>query len=258
MTMKVRTLVAGMLLTGACGCEQITIMPSCPTSVAVGEFAEVHANQQNPGAIASYFWEVFPATAGVFANPLSPDTTFQGLEEGPAVIRLSASDGLFQVVDDCTVSVSGTVQLAVSISATPITVQAGDEVILACISVGETDATELTVERIGGPDVELIAIEQGIFTFDAPEETGAIEFRCIGEDAAGSQSQPSLVTVTVVEPPADNVNENVNDNAANGNDNADNDNANDNAANRNDNADNDNGDSANGNDNIIVNGNDNS
>ena len=83
------------------GCMRIWIEPSCPASLPVGESGPVKANEQNPGAVPTYRWEVFPAEAGTFENPTDADTTFQSQSEGEAILQLTASDGLFQVVAQC-------------------------------------------------------------------------------------------------------------------------------------------------------------
>ncbi len=95
-------------LTVAAGCTAITIEPTCPNELNVGESGSVQANVRNPGAIAEYLWEVFPADAGTFASATSPDTTFEPAKEGEAIIRLTASDGLYQVVSQCSTLVGDT------------------------------------------------------------------------------------------------------------------------------------------------------
>ena len=89
------------------GCDSISIEPSCPAELAVGESGTVAANEQNPGAIPTYLWQVFPPDAGTFTNPQELVTEFQALKEGEVVIRLTAGDGLYQVVSACTTRIQG-------------------------------------------------------------------------------------------------------------------------------------------------------
>ena len=98
-------------LTGAAmilgGCDSISIEPSCPAELAVGESGTVAANELNPGAIPTYLWQVFPSEAGTFVDEDEPITEFQAAKEGEVVIRLTASDGLYQVVSACTTRIQG-------------------------------------------------------------------------------------------------------------------------------------------------------
>jgi len=77
----------------------------------VGESAPVLANEFNPGAIAKYAWEVIPPQIGRIIDPTKPSTMFEATGEGEAVIRLTASDGLFQVISQCQTRVAGTVEV---------------------------------------------------------------------------------------------------------------------------------------------------
>ena len=255
------TLCCASLLCLQPGCTSISIEPSCPTELRVGESGPVEANEQNPGGIPAYRWEVLPPQAGTFTNPSAPNATFQALQEGDLVVRLTASDGLYQVVSECRVVVAGTIDIAVSLSASPNPVLVGETVTLQCTSVG-AETVSPSIVQTDGPMVELNPVSEGEATFTAGEE-GELEFRCIGEGPGEIPSAPSFVTVEVEELPGngnDNGNANANDNGNdNGNDNEnDNGDGNDNVNgnengndNENDNADgNDNGnDDANGNDN---------
>lgn len=89
------------------GCDSISIQPSCPKELAVGESGAVAANELNPGAIPSYHWQVFPPDAGTFVQDDQPSTEFEALKEGEVVIRLTASDGLYQLVSSCTTRIQG-------------------------------------------------------------------------------------------------------------------------------------------------------
>lgn len=91
------------------GCTSISIAPSCPNELQVDESGLVLANEDNPGAIAKYFWEVIPSEVGQVTDPTKPTTTFIAASEGEAVIRLTASDGLYQVTAQCQTRVVGIV-----------------------------------------------------------------------------------------------------------------------------------------------------
>ena len=90
-----------------CGCTGISIAPSCPNELKVGESAPLLAHEINPGAIAAYSWTVDPPFVGVVADPDSPSTMFEAVSEGNARVELTASDGLYQVMSFCTVRVAG-------------------------------------------------------------------------------------------------------------------------------------------------------
>ena len=92
------------------GCTGISIAPSCPNELKVGESAPLLAAEINPGAIAKYLWEVVPPQVGRVTDPTKPSTMFEALTEGDAVIRLTASDGLYQVISQCQTRVAGVAQ----------------------------------------------------------------------------------------------------------------------------------------------------
>ena len=92
------------------GCTSISIAPSCPNELQVDESAPLLANEINPGAIAKYLWEVLPPQIGQVTDPTMPSTTFKATGEGEAVIRLTASDGLYQVISECQTRVAGTAE----------------------------------------------------------------------------------------------------------------------------------------------------
>lgn len=260
---RLSVLLVSLALTAAGGCTFISIDPTCPEELKVGESGEVAANPENEGAVPWYIWEVIPSDAGGFADGAAEVTTFQALKEGEATIRLTAGDGLFQMIAECTTQVVGVSDLAVSLSASPTILEVGRTTTLECTSVGETEATTLTVQQISGESDPLVEYLPGVYT-STTSAPGVRMYQCIGTTDEGVESEPAVVTVTVTEPPVDNANDNgagndnQNDNGAandNGNDNAaGNDNANDNAAgNANDNENaNDNGA---GNDNANDNGN---
>ena len=97
-----------LLLIG--GCTGISIAPSCPNELQVDESGPLVANESNGGAIAKYLWEVIPPEIGEVADKTKPSTTFKAIKEGEAVIRLTASDGLFQVTSECQTRVAGAVE----------------------------------------------------------------------------------------------------------------------------------------------------
>ncbi len=92
------------------GCTGISIAPSCPNELQVGESAPLLASEINPGEIAEYFWEVIPPQIGRVTDPTKPSTMFEATGEGDAVIRLTASDGLYQVISQCQTRVAGTAE----------------------------------------------------------------------------------------------------------------------------------------------------
>lgn len=190
------------------GCTSISVAPSCPDVLEVGASGEVRANEQNPGAIPTYRWEVTPPDAGSFANPTESNTVFLAAAEGDAVIRLTAADGLFQVVDECRVTVSGFVDVALSLQSVPPTATVGEPVLLVCLSTGQTPVGMLAIVQTGGPAVDLTgAAGTGQFT---PTEVATLTFTCAGEDVDGTPSPPAVLTVPVVAAPADNANVNAN------------------------------------------------
>src|SRR3990172_7320399 len=105
-----RSLIAVVGVLGLVGCTGISVAPSCPNELRVNESAPVLANEINPGAIAKYFWEVIPAQVGRVTDPTKPSTMFEATGEGEAVIRLTASDGLYQVISQCQTRVAGTAE----------------------------------------------------------------------------------------------------------------------------------------------------
>ncbi len=180
------------------GCGQISIAPSCPDSLEVGQSGTVSANEQNPGAIPTYHWEVLPSDAGDFDNPDAPDTTFEALKEGDAVIQLTASDGLFQMIAQCplTVTMTGLTDVAVLLEVDPNPLLVGETGLVFCGSVGGTEAVRRGLEQIGGALVELTLIDEGFATF-VTQVPGNVTFRCIGTSSDGQTSEPSVVTISV-------------------------------------------------------------
>jgi len=229
-------LAAACLLIGAC--SGISIEPACPEELRVGESGPVFANAENEGAIATYKWEVFPAGAGTFADATVADTMLTAVKKGAVVVRLTASDGLFMVVSECSTLILAPVDVSVSLEASGTTVEAGEAVTLTCTSTGDSEAVTRAIEQVSGDVVALSDVSEGVVTF-TPAAAGTLGFLCVGEDADGQESDPASLTITVTDTPPGNNNDNdndanVNDNSAsegNVNDNSDNvpaDNQNDN------------------------------
>ena len=91
------------------GCGRISIAPSCPPDLRVGDGGTVDANVQDPGAIPKYLWQVIPSDMATLDEPESPTTTFTASAAGEATFRLTASDGIFQVVSECSTMVTAAV-----------------------------------------------------------------------------------------------------------------------------------------------------
>ena len=208
------------------GCTRISVEPSCPNELAVGESGAVQANETNPGAIPTYLWETFPSSAGEFAVPDAPVTTFQAKEPGNVTIRLTAADGLYQVVSECHTTVTEAEGVAVSLSVEPDSPVVGESAMLVCRSTGETVAEVRTIEQTDGTVVELNLVSEGVSTF-TPDEPGEFTFTCVGDSRGGQESEPSTLIVTVVSPSDDTDNTNDNDNTSDNDNTNDNDNAND-------------------------------
>ena len=177
------------------GCTAISAAPPCPAELLVGDSTTISANATNPGAIPTYLWEVTPTDAGTFADPTAASTTFQAQRAGDATLRLTAADGLFQVIADCTIRiVEGAV--AVTLSAAPASVTPGATVTLTCTSVGVTPAATLTIIQSGGPAVDLIQLGPGSARF-AAVDVAALTFECVGGTAGGVTGDPAVASVTV-------------------------------------------------------------
>ncbi len=195
MTRK-RGLAAVALLIAGAGCTRITVAPSCPPQLAVGQSGPVRANAQQPGAVPTYLWEVIPPEAGTFTDPSALDTTFQALQVGEAVIRLTASDSLFQMIAECTTTVGTEAAGGVSVTVGPSPAVVGQSATVRCISTGTVAAVVRTIEQTAGEPVVLQVVAAGEATF-TPTVEGSLTFQCTGEDAAGVLSAPAFATVQV-------------------------------------------------------------
>lgn len=190
-----RAAAAGLL--ALCGCTSISIQPSCPAELQVGESGGVRANELNAGEIPIYKWEVFPSDAGTFENRAAANTNFQALKEGTADIRLTAGDGLYEVRASCQTIIRGAAAVAVSMAAAPPSPTVGQTVTLTCQSVGQTAATLFTIRQVEGPSIRLTEAAPGVVTL-VPAIPGTPRFECVGETADGQTSAPNFLTLTVI------------------------------------------------------------
>lgn len=181
------------------GCTGISVNPTCPEELAIGESGPVVANERNPGAIAEYLWEVSPALAGTFEDPELPVTTFEASAAGSVIIRLTASDGLFVAVAECRTQVRPPAP-QVSLTGEPAEATVGEEVMLICSSVGQPQAVSYGIEQEDGDSVDLTPVSEGTASFQA-SSVGSVTFRCIGVGEDGQASEPATVTVSVSEAP---------------------------------------------------------
>lgn len=186
-----------LLTAGSCG-PMISVMPTCPAELRIGESGPVKANEVNPGAIPLYEWDVEPTNAGRFGDATLNETTFEARAEGTARLRLRAADGLYEVTAYCEVRIAGAVELAVSLSASTMNPMTGETVTLTCESLGTTAATELTIRQTSGPRIRLTEVSAGVVTL-VPLIAGAPVFECVGTSAAGADSEPSTLTLTVTD-----------------------------------------------------------
>ncbi len=192
------------------GCSGISIAPSCPAELEVGQSGAVWANEEDPGSVPTYLWEALPSDAGTFADPAAPVTSFQASQEGEVTIRLTATDGLFQAVSQCRTLVIAGAIAAVSLAVEPDPVVVEGMGILSCTSVGEAEAVTFALEQLDGTAVTLGQLAEGVAMFTAPE-VGELTFRCLGTTEDGRVSEPSDLTVSVIEPPDTNDDENGDD-----------------------------------------------
>lgn len=204
--------ISSVLIALCAGCTSITIEPSCPAELAVGQSGRVAANQTNPGEIATYLWRVFPADAGSFENSTQATTTFLAANTGDVLIRLTASDGLYQVVSSCVTRIVEPTEVAVSLTA-DVTEAAVDEPVgLTCTSIGASFALGVTIVQVDGAAGTLTEVLVGASEFLATEP-GEATFSCTGIDINGELSAPATVTVTIT---ADTNGGNANDNGGGG------------------------------------------
>ena len=199
------------------GCTSISIQPSCPNELAVGESGRVAANELNPGEIATYLWQVFPADAGTFADPRLPTTTFQAAKTGEVLIRMTASDGLYQVISSCVTNIVQPDDVAVSLTADVSEAAVDEPVVLTCTSIGASEALGRTIVQVGDATGTLTEVLVGTSEFRATE-AGEATFSCTGIDINAQLSDPATVIVTITAGTNggnanDNTNDNTNDNS---------------------------------------------
>ncbi|MCH8148339.1 MAG: hypothetical protein IH987_10150 [Planctomycetes bacterium] len=178
------------------GCTSISIQPSCPNELTVGESGQVAANETNPGAIATYLWQVFPPDGGTFENPTQPTTTFLAAKTGEVLIRMTASDGLYQVVSACVTNIVESAGVAVSLTADVSEAAVDEPVRLTCTSIGASLALGVTIVQVDGAAGTLTEVLVGTSEFLATEP-GEATFSCTGIDITAQLSDPATVTVTI-------------------------------------------------------------
>ncbi len=186
---------------GVAGCSRIDVAPSCPAALAIGQEGTVSGNPITPGAVPTYQWEVIPQSAGRFTDANAASTTFEADLEGEALIRLTASDGLYLAVGECRTLIAPSstpvVDVAVSLAVDPATVTVGQTARLICTSVGADLAATLTIEQTGGETVTLTTTSEGVALL-TPRAAGDLTFDCIGASLNGSVSEPAVLAITVV------------------------------------------------------------
>lgn len=181
------------------GCGRITVAPTCPQTLAVGESGLASANPTDPGAVPTYEWEVVPAAAGTFSDPTAENTTFTAAKEGTAILRLTASDSIYLVLGQCQVVVAASSGVEVALTADVASPLVGDTITLTCESTGETAAVSTSFEQTGGAAVGLTPIGGGGQATFVPAEAGDFAFRCTGFSPGGAASESADLTVTVSE-----------------------------------------------------------
>lgn len=201
---KCLILLAGLSLPG---CYRISINPQCPDTLEEGQNGALVANEDNTGAIADYLWEAGPALRVTIENENRADTTFVAERSGTVIFTLTASDGLFQMIDTCTTLIvppdDGEPEpepgVSVNLVANPTTIALGSgeaSALLTCTNTGTTSAT-LTIDQLDGPPAQLTSAVPGISVAEFPQTAGTYVFRCIGTDADGNRSDPSVARVTL-------------------------------------------------------------
>jgi|CXWL01.1.fsa_nt_gi hypothetical protein len=203
-----RTLPAVLAAAFVCcaGCIRITIDPQCPEEIVEGSTGELVANEANTGAIPTYLWEADPAGRVTIADDKEASTSFEALRSGQVIFTLTASDGLFQMIDTCTTVITTATEpeplpepepnIIVTLVANPTTVEPSGSTLLTCTNTGTTSAT-LTIDQLDGAPVEVTVALPGISVAEFGTELGTYTFRCLGTDAQGNRSEPALVRVTL-------------------------------------------------------------
>lgn len=174
-------------------CTGISIAPTCPNELEVGESATVTGNVQDPGQVPTYEWTVDPANLGSFNPANAPVTTFTAARAGDAILQLTATDGVYLVQSECTTHITAA-PIVVTLRASPTAPVTGDAVVLIC----ESDATvdTFTIRQTSGPTVTLANLQPGRVRFDAVQR-GDYGFECVGATLEGEESDPVSLTVTV-------------------------------------------------------------
>ena len=178
------------------GCTGISVEPSCPTEMVVGESGTLKANQKNEGGIPKYLWEAIPAEAGTIAEADQPTTTFVAEATGKVAFRLTARDGLFQAISECSTEVITFANIAVILEASPAEPAAGDTVTLTCETGRVIANGTRTIEQVDGEPVELDVVAEGVATF-TPTGGEDLSFRCIAASGEGEQAESGLLAIAV-------------------------------------------------------------
>lgn len=104
----ISTVILGAVLVLAQGCYQpISIQPSCPAELKVGQIGRLLSGAKNAGEVATFLWEVEPDDLARISNPGIADPLVLAQKPGTAVFTLTASDGLFQVISQCETEIKG-------------------------------------------------------------------------------------------------------------------------------------------------------
>lgn len=181
------------------GCDGISIAPSCPNTLQVGQSAPVVANETNPGAVPKYTWTVEPANAGTFEDPTAAQTNFTAQTPVTATVTLTASDGLYQVISQCHIEIgagTGGGALTVRLTSSPARPTTGSSVILTCTASSGGPATSFVIDQTAGTALTITPGAAGVATV-TPTAAGDYTFRCVGSSASGEQSTPATVTISV-------------------------------------------------------------
>lgn len=175
----------------------VTLAPTCPGLLNVGQSGPVQANEQNATDTTVFTWEVSPADAGTFTDPNSADTRFEPTQAGEAVLQITAVEGSSEVVAECATTVQAVAGVAVELSIDPNPPVVGQEAVLTCTSVGEVAAVVLSVAEVDGDTVTPLDVDVPGVAPITPTTAGEMTFSCVGAALTGDTTEPLLLTVTV-------------------------------------------------------------
>ncbi len=94
------------------------------------------------------------------------------------------------------------VSLSVSLVASPTSATTTDTLTLTCTVVEGGEAETLTIDQLSGPFVALMEESAGVSTATF-SEADVYTFRCVGESAGGTISDPATLTVSILAPSDD-------------------------------------------------------